>query len=125
MAYQYKIGTSQATLSLLSTLDVPAPHNGFVPASVEVDLGDGGQIGHGWAEDEWHWGFLTGSQRATLRTYIPGKGASIYIRDLKDDGLTWKDFSVEAVWPREEDRQTGRRVGFTLRFRAMVELADL
>jgi len=122
MAYEYKIGTSQGGLTLLSTLGIPAPRHGFVPSSVDVDLGDGSQVGHGWPTDEWHWGFLTASQRATLRTYIPGKSASIYIRDLKDDGSTWKDFQVEAIWPKEEDRQAGRRLSFTLQFRAMVEL---
>lgn len=125
MAYEYKIGTSQATLTLLSTLGIPAPHNGFIPTSVEDDLGDGSVQGNGWSEDEWHWGFLTGSQRATLRTYVPTLGTQIYVRDLKDDGLTWKDFVCEAVWMRQEDRQAGRRLGFTLRLRAMVELADL
>jgi hypothetical protein len=124
-AYEYKIGTSQATLALLSTLGVPAPRHGFVPTSVETSLGDGSVRGNGWPEDEWFWGFLTGSQRATLRTYVPSMGAQIYIRDLKDDGLTYKDFLVQAVWMRQEDRQNGRRMGFTLRFRAMVELEDL
>lgn len=122
MAYQYKIGTSQGTLTLLSALGIPAPKNGFIPTSTEVELGDGSVSGEGWPEDEWYWGFLTGSQRATLRTYIPGRGASIYVRDLKDDGLTWKDFQVQAVWMKQEDRQAGKRVGFTLRLRAMVEL---
>jgi hypothetical protein len=122
MAYEYKIGTSQGTLTLLSALNIPAPHHGFVPTTVETELGDGSVEGNGWPEDEWYWGFLTGSQRATLRTYVPTHGASIYIRDLKDDGLTWKDFQVEAVWMKQEDRQAGKRLGFTLRFRAMVEL---
>lgn len=122
MAYEFKIGTTQGGLTLLSTLGIPAPQHGFVPYSVEVDLGNGKQAGHGWPTDEWHWGFLTQAQRTTLRTYIPGKSAAIYIRDLKDDGVTWKDFQVTAIWPKEEERQAGRRLDFTLTFRAMVEL---
>lgn len=121
MAYEYKIGATLGGLTLLSALGIPAPQHGFVPHSIEVDLGNGKQAGHGWPIDEWHWGFLTAAQRATLRTYIPGKSATIFIRDLKDDGVTWKDFQVEAIWPKVEDRQAGRRVSFTLVFRAMVE----
>lgn len=121
MAYEYKIGSTLGGLTLLSALGIPAPQHDFVPYSVPVDGGDGKQIGHGWPTDEWHWGFLTAAQRATLRTYIPGSSATIFIRDLKDDGLTWKDFQVEAIWPLGEDRQAGRRLDFTIRFRAMVE----
>lgn len=122
MAYEYKMGTTQGGMVLLSVLGIPAPKHGFVPYSVEVDLGDGGQNGHGWPTDEWYWAFLTASQRATLKTLVPGKSATIYIRDLKDDGVTWKDFQVKAIWPKVEDRQSGRRMGFALQFRAMVEL---
>jgi hypothetical protein len=122
MAYEYKIGTTQGGMVTLASLGIPAPQNSFTPSSTERVRGDGAIIGQGWAEDEWHWGFLTQSQRTALRTYIPGRGAHIFIRDLKDDGVTWKDFEVEAEWPKQEDRQTGRRVSFTLKFRAMVEL---
>lgn len=121
MAYEYKIGSTLGGLALLSSLGIPAPKHAFVPYSVEVDLGDGSQAGQGWATDEWHWDFLTASQRATLRTYVTGKSAKIFIRDLIDDGATWKNFEVEAIWPTVEDRQAGRRLSFTLQFRAMVE----
>lgn len=121
-AYEHKIGTSVGTLTLLSALGIPAPHNAFMPTSTETELGDGSVQGNGWPEDEWYWGFLTAAQRATLRTYVPTRGASIYIRDLKDDGVTWANFQVQAVWMKQEDRQAGRRIGFALRFRAMVEV---
>lgn len=118
-AYEYKIGTSAGTMVLLSDLDIPAPHQNYVPFSEVVDLGSGGVLGQGWPEDEWYWGFLTGSQRATLRTFVPGHGAHIFVRDLMDDGITYDDFECEAVWMKQEDRQTGRRIGFTLVLRAM------
>jgi hypothetical protein len=122
MAYEFKIGTTQGGMVTLASLKIPAPEQNFIPHSTERIRGDGSIIGQGWAEDEWHWGFLTQSQRTALRTYIPGRGAHIFIRDLKDDGVTWQDFEVEAEWPKQEDRQAGRRVGFTLKFRAMVGL---
>ena len=125
MAYEYKIGTSQATLTLLSDLGIPAPNHNFVPYSTERVLGNGATRGLGWPEDEWYWGFLKADWRATLKDYVPGRGAHIFVRTLKDDGLTWKDFECEAEWMRQEDRQNGRRISFTLKLKAMVELSDL
>lgn len=120
--YLYMIGTSQGSMTLLSDLGIPEPHQNFVPFSTMIELGDGSVEGNGWAEDEWYWGFLTAAQRATLRTYVPSLGAHIFVRDLIDDGETWVDFECEAEWMREEDRQAGVRVGFTLKLRAMVEV---
>jgi len=125
MIYEYKMGTSQASLSLLSDLGIPAPHHNFVPSSSERVLGNGATRAVGWPEDEWYWGFLSGSQRATLRIYVPERGAHIFIRDLLDDGLTWQDFEVEAEWMKQEDRATGRRLGFSLKFKAMEYLSEL
>jgi len=118
-AHEYKIGTSSGSMTLLSSLGIPAPHQNFIPYSTEVTLGNGRIQGHGWPEDEWYWGFLTGSQRATLRTYISGRGSHVFVRDLMDDGLTWEDFECEATWMKQEDRQAGRRIGFTLKLAAM------
>ncbi len=121
--YEYKIGLTQGGLVTLASLGIPAPQHNFVPYSTERMDGSGAIVGQGWPEDEWYWGFLTQAQRAALRTYIPGRGAHIFIRDLKDDGTTWKDFEVEAEWMKQEDRAATRRLGFSIKFRAMVELA--
>lgn len=122
MMYEYKLGTSAGGMVLLSDLGLKAPKHGFVPFSKYIDMGDGGVQGNGWPEDEWYWGFLTSAQRQTLKEYVPDAGARIFVRDLLDDGLTWQDFECEAVWQQREDRQTGRRIGFSLMLRAMVEV---
>lgn len=124
-AYQYKIGTTQVGMTLLSTLGIPAPRHGFVKYSVYTVLGDGSTQGNGWSTDEWYWGFITSAQRATLRSLIPNAGAHIFIRNLLTDGTTWKDFDVQVEWPQNEDRQAGKFLGFSLKFKAMIELADL
>lgn len=99
MAYEYKIGTSQGGLVTLASLGIPAPKNNFVPFATYIDLATGATQGNGWASDEWTWGFIKDAWRASLRIYIPSAGAHIFIRDLKDDGTTWKDFEVEVEWP--------------------------
>jgi hypothetical protein len=121
-SYEYKVGTSADSMVLLSTLGVPAPHHNFVPYSTERVLGDGSTKGLGWPEDEWYWGFLKQAQRDALRAYVPDRGAHIFVRTLVDDGLTWTDFECEAEWMKQEDRVAGRRMGFSLKLRAMVEV---
>jgi hypothetical protein len=111
-------------MTLLSDLGIPAPRHNFVPFSLYRKLGNGRTKGVGWAEDEWYWGFLTGSQRATLKEHVPDAGTSVYITDLMDDGVTWQDFVCEAEWMRQEDRQTGRRIGFSLKLSAMIEIEE-
>jgi hypothetical protein len=123
-AYQYKIGTSADSLVLLSDLGIPAPRHNFVPFSVYKKLGSGRTKGMGWPKDDWYWGFLTGSQRATLKTYVPDAGATIFVSDLMDDGLTYQDYEVQAEWMQEEDRQAGRRLGFTLKLEAMIPVEE-
>jgi len=124
MTYEYKIGTSRDGMVTLDILGVPAPHNEFVPFSLYLDLGNGGARGHGWASDEWLWGFVTQTQRDALKAYIPDAGAHIFVRDLKDDGLTWRDFECEAIWPQREVRTTGHRIPFAIVLRAMIELEE-
>lgn len=125
MSYEYKIGTSQAGLVTLASLGIPAPKNNFVPYSTYIPLATGATQGNGWSTDEWQWGFIKDAWRVSLRLYIPSAGANIFIRDLKDDGSTWKDFEVEVEWPQREERVTAHRIPFALAFRAMIELPDL
>lgn len=122
MTYEYKIGTTLAGLTLLSDLGIPYPRHGFVRHAQYNDMGDGSMQGNGWKQDEWFWGFITQAQRDTLRIYIPQNGSHIFVRDLKDDGVTWANFECESVWPQNEDRQAGRRLSFTIILRAMVEV---
>lgn len=121
--YEYKIGTTHVGMVTLASLGIPAPKNNFVPFSSYITLATGATQGNGWATDSWSWGFIQSAWRVALRVYIPSAGAHIFIRDLKDDGVTWADFECEAEWPQREERVAGRRIPFALDFRAMIELA--
>jgi hypothetical protein len=110
-------------LDFLDTdLGIPAPKGVFVPYSQPLDLGDGSLRGGGWATAEWRWGFLSQAHREILREYIPGSSASLLIRtSINDEADAFYDFLTQAIWPAAEDRQAGRRMAFTLRFRAMQQ----
>jgi hypothetical protein len=104
-------------------LGIPAPKGIFVPYSQPLDLGDGGLRGGGWATAEWRWGFLSQAHRDILRAYIPGASAQIIIRtSVNDNQDAFYDFVAQAIWPPAEEKQAGRRLGFTLRFRAMQQM---
>jgi hypothetical protein len=110
--------------SLDPTLGLKAPKGTFVPYSKQIPLGDGTVRGAGWKTAEWRWGFITQAQRTTLRTYlsIPSTEAFILHRVYElADIYQW--FDAIGIWPQEEDRETTRRLAFTIKWQNMVQLS--
>jgi len=125
--YEFKIGTTQGTLTLLSELTVPVhwPLQTFQSYSVEKGLGSGLSKGLGWSICTWNFGFLSKNQRDQLKQFCPNLSVSLYIRTLDDD-LDWHDYSCKMKWPFDaEERTCGRSLKVTLVFYALDELEDL
>lgn len=122
LANQAYIGTTFAGMVTLQSLGIPDPSTPHEEYSTLVEAASGLPKGHGSLMHTWQWGFLTAAQRNILRTYIPGVGATIYIRTLINDSDAWADYKVIATWPPEE-RYAGRRLDFSIRMR-IVEAAS-
>lgn len=87
------------------------------------DTGDGLARGLGRPACTWNWGFISRAQRDALRIYCTGKSARVYIRTRANDSTDgYVTYQAAMLWPDNEDRQTGRRLNFTLEFRDMVKL---
>lgn len=104
-------------------LELAAPKGVFLPYSQPLDLGSGGVRGAGWATAEWRWGFLTQAQRDDLRDVVAGASAPVAIYTTTNENADEYAFFVgQALWPAAENKDAGRRISFTLRFRALVEV---
>jgi len=116
---EYEIGSSFGGMVTLFSLDILAPRCDYIPYAASVVLGDGQVFGIGKPATQWHWGFLTAAQRASLRSYCSGSSATVYIRSRADDNAFY-EYSAILVWPANEERVGGRVIDFTLEFRSMV-----
>lgn len=103
-------------------MHLPAPKGMFVPYSQPLDLGDGGVRGAGWPTAEWRWGFLTLAQRQELRGFAPGASELVAVKTTINENDAYAYFVGQAIWPQAEAKDAGRRPGFVLRFRALVEI---
>lgn len=126
MPNEFKVGTSQAGLTLLSQLTVPVPEPfcEFVPYSKQSSLSDGNVRGNGFPQAKWDWKFLTSAQRDQLRSFCAGASSSVWIRTWDEEG-DYHDFNCIMIWPAEQDPQAERFLEFTLVFRRLVEYEDL
>ncbi len=115
-----KIGTTLLNMVTLESLGITEPETSFNPFSAEIVLGDGTTRGMGWGEGDWHWNFLTASQKATLKTYLTGQSSAIYICTRKNDG-TFANFAAVAVWTHADNLRSSRTLDFTIRLQRMIE----
>ena len=120
MTLQFKIGATAGTVALLSSLGVLDPAREFSLYSDEVTLPDGSIKGLGWTQASWHWGFITKAQYDILKTYCPGKSASIAIQTL-DETQAWDVFTGKIIWPSRISVSNSKVIDFTLVFNALVE----
>lgn len=96
-------------------------------------LTSGKYAGVGRAYIIWHWDFLKAEWRHALRSYLAAISTDdLYIEsqvndDSDSDGYDdWKQFEVIGTWPEgDEDKDTGRRIGFDLEFDVVEELTPI
>lgn len=115
--FEYKYGTTQGGMELLSTLGIAAPLAGYRPYSVTVRLGDGNLQGHGLPIITWHWNFISVANRAIFLDPLNGAlSGPAFIRTRLPDN-TWEDFeTIMNVPTGEENLQVGFILGFDLTF---------
>jgi hypothetical protein len=76
-----------------------------------------------WAWLVRHGGNEPQAQRDMLKTFCADAAAAVYIRTRTNDSSdAYAYFSCQMNWPREENKQTGRREDFALNFSAMTEI---
>jgi hypothetical protein len=129
--YEYCIGTSSGSMANLEEMSVSgsscpiyAPKGTYQPYSDQVVLVSGLVRGLGYPKASWNWSIIPQNQRDALRQFCPGQSANVYIKtktmDSKD---SYETFSAVMIWPTQtEERDTGRRINFTIEFRFMVKI---
>lgn len=122
-SYLYAIGSTSTTTNVEQlTTPLPPPKSTYHGGADEIDLGNGAVRLAGWVNVEWHWGFLTRSQRDQLRTFCTGASATVFIRTRTNDTAdSYAYLTGQMIWPSlAEERDAGRRIDFTIRFRNLV-----
>jgi hypothetical protein len=115
-------------LVTLASLGIYNPHPIYKMGVSKVKLGNNASRLLGAPNVEWVWGFLQASQRDTLRTYIPGASADLFIitptiEKVSSVSSASQRYECQAIWPdpeTPEDPQTGRRLQFIITFRQLV-----
>lgn len=90
--------------------------------SLTVKLGDGSEIEMGWQQTEWHLNGLRGSQYEAIEAYKTALSTQLYIRTYKNDGKTFANYLVTAIFPVKPNRadataiESGAVFDYTIRF---------
>lgn len=124
----FQIATTLGGLTTLYALGITNPFPIYKPGVQAIKLGDNSARTLGSPLLEWHWGFLSQSQRDTLRTYIPGASAPLYIitpttENIAGDPNAAQTYFCQAWWPAPntpEAPQNGRRLEFVLTFKQLA-----
>ena len=124
----FMIGTTLESMVTLASLGIPNPHPIYGQGVQSIKLGNNSARTIGAPVLIWAWGFITQAQRDTLRTYITGASAALYIRSVTtevvdDEPNGAQDFLAQSWWPSPntpEDPQTGRRLEFQIIHRQLV-----
>lgn len=92
-----------------------------------VLLADGTELEVGWLECAWQIGGLRDEQYAALIAYKTAHTTQLYIRTLDQDGKTYKNFLVNAIFPLQTNRgdptavEAGAVFDFSIRFTKAIE----
>lgn len=127
--YQYAIGTSADNLqNLEDDLEITPPHPApYKEWATTYEAGDGKTHGDGWPSVIWNWDILLATYIGILRTYCTGKSASVYIKTLNADLVTYGTYSAIMHWPVMPDDFTyrpGRAVlNFSIQFTHLEEVS--
>jgi len=72
--------------------------------SIVVTLGDGTEQEQGYQKTEWHINGLRASQYDAIEAYKINHTTQLYIRTLKNDGETYANYLVNAIFPVKPNR---------------------
>lgn len=95
--------------------------------SLVVTLGDGTDIEMGWLQTEWHINFFRAPQYDAVESYRSALSTQLYIRTYKNDGKTFANYLVTAIFPVKPNRadptakEDGAVFDYTIRFIQAVE----
>ena len=107
----------------LETLSIRPPKGTFKPYADTVNLGNGTARAMGRPVASWLWGFMSLTQRNTLRAYCTGKSARVYIcTKVNDSSDSFVTYDAVMLWPDEEKKFAGRRTDFEVLFRDLIAL---
>lgn len=90
--------------------------------SLTVRLGDGSDIEMGWQQTEWHINGLRAEQYDAIEAYKVELSTQLYIRTYKNDGKTFANYLVMAIFPVKPNRgdptavEDGAVFDYTIRF---------
>lgn len=122
-AFTYINLTNVETLNTVDTRNY-APKSTFRPYTDSVSLANGRVRGLGRPIASWRWGYIPLHMRTALRTYCPNpsKSYDVYIRTRTNEADAYAVYSAVVLWPDDEDKDAGRRIGFVLEFRNLVAI---
>ena len=117
-----------AGLVTLASLGIPMPHPIYKAGVSKVKLGNNAARYLGAPTLEWMWGFITQAQRDTLRGFIPGASADLFIITPTTENVgsvpnASQRYECQAWYPdpeQAEDPSTGRRLQFIITFKQLV-----
>lgn len=123
----YQIATTQVGLTNVNALATPVsdPRSTYTPYAEEIALSSGLVRGMGYPTATWSWDIISRAERDMLRTFCPGKSATVYIRTkTMDTADSYHTFQCVMVWPtQDEERTYQRRMQFKISFKTMVLIA--
>lgn len=122
-AYEFQIGTSSGSMSLLSTLNIVWPRPDFAAAAEVRARGDGSQASFGFVSASWHWDFIPAKAWSSLYNYRVGISTPIFIR-TKNNLDVFRTYAGFMNWPLNEEWSVTRGLKFTLTFTALVEQSE-
>jgi hypothetical protein len=92
-----------------------------------VQKATGAQIQQGWRQAAWHIAGLRDEQHAAIIAYKVDLTTALYIRTHSEDGKTYKNYLVDAIFPPIVNRgdptavEAGAVFDFEIRFIKMIE----
>lgn len=92
-----------------------------------IQLADGSVLEKGWLETSWHINGLKASQYDDVIAFRDSLTTKLYIRTLDNDGVTYKNFLCDAIFPVKPNRadptavEEGPVYDFEIRFIKLLE----
>jgi hypothetical protein len=118
----YRIGTTEAGMVTVQSLGIPDPKHIHHESSSRRNIisGHTKALGAPWCE--WHWDFCKLEWRDALRAFCPAPAisATVYIETRIHEEDEFDVFTAIMEWPEEEDKDSGRRMDFNIKFKHLI-----